>query len=51
MSDAAKFLAALEAKTNPDMGLTEWFAYAQQAVDNHGKTSGDDGPVHNDPAY
>ena len=51
MSDAAHFLAELQAKTNPDMGLTDWFCYDQQAIDNHAKTSGDDGPVHNDPEY
>lgn len=51
MSDASEFLAALKAKTNPDMGVTKWFAYDQQAVDNHAKISGDDGPVHNDPDY
>ena len=51
MSDAAGFLAALKAKTNPDFGFTDWFAYNQQAIDNHAKTSGDDGPIHNDPEY
>ena len=51
MGDAANFLAALNAKTDPDMGLTDWFCYDQQAVDIHAKNSGDDGPVHNDPDY
>lgn len=51
MSDAAGFLAALKAKTNPDLGLTDWFTYNQRAIDNHAKTSGDDGPIHNDPEY
>ena len=51
MSDAAQFKAALEAKTEPDMGVTDWFCYDQQAVDIHAKTSGDDGPIHNDPDY
>ena len=51
MSDAVNFLAALNAKTDPDMGVTDWFQYSQQDIDNHAKTSGDDGPVHNDPAY
>jgi len=51
MSDAAGFLAALKAKTNPDLGFTDWFTYNQQAIDNHAKTSGDDGPIHNDPEY
>ena len=51
MSDAAGFLAALQAKTNPDLGLTDWFIYNQQDIDNHAKTSGDDGPIHNDPEY
>lgn len=51
MSDAVEFLAALKAKTDADMGLTEWFCYDQQAVDNHAKNSGDEGPVHNDPDY
>ena len=51
MSDAAGFLAALKAKTDPSLGLTDWFSYDQQAIDNHAKTTGDDGPVHNDPDY
>lgn len=51
MGDAANFLAALNAKTDADMGLTDWFCYDQQAVDIHAKNSGDDGPVHNDPDY
>lgn len=51
MSDAAGFLTALRAKTDPSLGLTDWFAYDQQAIDNHAKKTGDDGPVHNDPDY
>lgn len=51
MSDAAKFLEALRAKTGDEMGITEWYCYDQTAVSTHGANSGDDGPIHSDPAY
>lgn len=51
MSDAAFFLAALKAKTETDMGMTDWYCYDQQAVNAHAATSGDNGPVHNDVEY
>ena len=51
MSDAEQFLAALQAKTDPNLGVTDWFCYDQQALDIHAENSGDDGPVHNDPEY
>ena len=51
MNDAATFLEALKAKTDPDIGLTNWYQYNQQDIDSHAKTTGDDGPVHNDPDY
>lgn len=48
MSDAQNFIAALQAKTDPHMGTTDWYCYDQNGVSQHGATSGDDGPVHND---
>ena len=51
MSEAENFLEALKAKTGDEMGLTEWYCYDQTAVSTHGANSGDDGPIHSDPAY
>lgn len=51
MSDAQNFKAALQAKTDPSMGVTDWFCYEQGDVDTHGGNSGDDGPIHNDPEW
>lgn len=51
MSDAQNFMAALKAKTDPSMGVTDWHCYDQDAVNAHGATTGDDGPVHNDPEW
>jgi acyl dehydratase len=51
MGDAENFLRDLKAKTGEEMGLTQWYCYDQAAVSSHAATSGDDGPIHNDPDY
>lgn len=51
MNEAQKFIAALHSKEDKDMGFTDWYCYDQTSVSQHGATSGDDGPVHNDAEW
>lgn len=51
MLSADEFLQALGPRLGGEMGLTEWLSYDQQAVNDHGQRTQDDGPIHNDPAF
>ena len=51
MKNAKDYLTDILEKCGQEMGVSDWRSFDQNEVWAHGKLTGDDGPIHNDPEW
>lgn len=51
MKNAMEFLDDIKSRAGQELGVADWLSFDQDDINAHGSLTGDQGPIHNDPAW